>query len=84
MVSDSIRSYNRLPAEASDRLGLTAETCRGVTIFARHENVLTLFSKILICSPVFTVSRFLKEFPRKGTQSDFKHDTLFQSKTLSF
>ena len=57
MVSESIRSYDSVPAKTSDRLGLTAEACREVTIFARHENVLTLFSKTWVCLPVFTFSK---------------------------
>ena len=77
MVSESIRSYNSLPANASGRLGLTAETCWEVTISARHEKPLKRFWGCL---------RFLHDMQRIPwvIPSDFNHKTFFQSKTLSF
>ena len=70
MVSEYIRSYNSLPAKASDRLGLTAEACREVTIFARHEKVLKLFTSVYV---FFMISG---EFPRASNLiSIIKHSS---------
>ena len=86
MVSESIRSYDSVPAKTSDRLGLTAETCREVTIFARHERPLKGFWTVYACSSWFSKKFLGNSIWLQSFQIDFKyhfnHKTFFQSKTV--
>ena len=75
----TLRSCNSLPAKASDRIGLTAETCREVTIFARHERPLKGFWTVYACSS--WSSWFWIDFQRM-TEKFRGHSIWFQSSNI--